>query len=118
MFKKIVSIHKDIETGTTFDDMLYRGEVIKATTCLDWDSKGYPVDEDRLEAIFSGINEVKQSLAIAINKKYSPNYYEDLYQKDGKGNWIFKTKAFSAFIIRKNIEWKTTDTGLPVLQQD
>jgi len=119
LFLKIARIHNESKTGTTLDEMRFRGEVIKATTALDWNSKGYPVDLDRLEAIFGRSDEVREELARAVNDKYCPEIFDKpIYLRNKKGGYTFKKEAFAQMLERKGIAWDRTASGQPRTDSD
>lgn len=124
LLRKIATVHNEMRTGTLIEDMLHRGEYVKAVTELYYRSKGFPIDLERIEAIYERREEIYAALASKVNEQYE--VYNDaglpqlLYEYNKKtGKFVFKSEAFENLIKELKIDgWEKTESGKLSLKKD
>lgn len=113
LFKKVVSIHHQENHPYTLKQATDRGEYVRMSAEMDYASLGFPVYGDSVEKIFSNKAQVKTNIIFNL-----PPYWRICYEKKA-GKWTLKKKQIEELITARGwVEWRRTETGLPVLKED
>jgi DNA polymerase I-like protein with 3'-5' exonuclease and polymerase domains len=113
LLNKIWDVHLLKEHNILLNEMIERGNYIKALACLDHTNNGFPVDTPRLNKIFNNKTKVLNYFQTEINKQYG-----EIYAPKGKDDLKFSYKAFKKWLEQQDIDWKMTDADWPVLRQE
>ena len=110
-----------VKTTDTLDIAEYHGKYLTAVAWSDYHNRGFPVNEERLNDVYSNIGLVKQKLAIEVNRIYGEDRYLDVYvhqhtnHRDGTvtDKYTFNHAGFTDLIKRKGLydQWEKTETG-------
>jgi DNA polymerase-1 len=117
LLKKVGDLHQEINDEYSLVDAFTRGEFVKLTVLLHYNSKGFPIDLERLEAIYNN----RQSLMYSISEKVNEYYNINLYEYDKKTQkHTFKIKIFKE-LLENQLQvphWKLTKAGKPCTQEE
>ena len=113
LYRKIIEIHAQENHPYHIKDILNRGEYIRMCAEMDYESPGFPVDVESLEAIFSNKSQVKTNIIHNL-----PHYWKACFKRN-KDKWTLSRKEISDLINARNWTiWKRTETGMPILKEE
>lgn len=107
LLDKLWQVHTEKNTQVSLEDMIRRGEYIKATTLFFNASRGFDVDVCLLEGIFQNKTEFIRTLQTNINQRYGPLYLD----RDSKSPMSWSHSAFEQFVAENDYHWRRTESG-------
>ena len=107
LLNKVWEVHSNKDSCITLEEMIDRGEYVKAVTKLAHKTRGFDVDKALLHGIFANRTDFIRQLQIHVNSNYGELYVG----KDFNEPMVWSHKAFTALVERRGYEWKATPSG-------
>jgi len=105
----VSNVHREVGSPITLDEMVQRGEYVKAVSELSFRSRGFPIDEARLQHIYSNSKDIRCQLIESAAAQYGPIYWED---------YSWSHEGFQEMVNEREYIWETTNSGRPRLDKD
>jgi len=103
------NVHHEVGSPLSLDEMLQRGEYVKAVTQLSFRSQGFPVDEVRLQNIYGNSKDIRCRLIESAAARYGPIYWED---------YCWSHEGFQEMVSERGYVWEKTASGRLRLDKD
>src|SRR5271165_440129 len=114
---KLSQLSKNYGVEITLNQRLSRGEFCMLSGISYEAGKGFPMDIDKVNAVFSNRDRIKKLIQLECNHKtgynlYVPNYKGPINNKV-LVNYSFNHKNFEKYIVANRLEevWQRTDKG-------
>lgn len=105
----VSAVHRQVVSPVTIEEMHQRGEYVKAVAVLSFGSRGFPVDEARLQAIYGDSETIRRQLIESAVAQYGPIYWED---------YSWSNEGFEELVAEGGYDWERTESGYLKLDKD
>lgn len=109
LMNRVSEIHREMGSPISLEEMIQRGEYIKAVSELSFRSRGFPIDEARIQYIYGSSKDIRCQLIEGAAAQYGPIYWDD---------YSWSHVGFQEFINEHGYIWETTDSGRPRLDKE
>lgn len=111
LMEAIVAVHNEVDSPLTLEEMIRRGEFIKAVAGLSHRTRGFPVDEGRLNAVF----ENRLAIQCHLKEKAIAQYGGVYAWNTSRADYSWSHKGFEALVDRLGYEWDYTESETRLL---
>jgi hypothetical protein len=102
LMSRVSAVHRQLSSPITLDEMLQRGDYVKAVAMLSFRSRGFPVDEARLQHIYGNSKAIRCRLIESAACAYGPIYWDD---------YSWSHEGFREMVNARRYAWETTPSG-------